>query len=253
MSKDYQPPFRSWLDKTHSRNAQGRSFTETLSPRCVIVCADNEGATTVVFIVQYLGRQPSTMIPRNQAAPTPEEQARSRRRSIQAATRAEILGEEGDFPEQITVHFRNLARRMPRWVYKQIATKDSDKEAGTDKRQTVYASVNLGKYHGFEEYFKNTRVDPTAPVYTDRADQAKYQAGKSPKIRYSCGILDEVLYLPADDPTPRKLIVYVGWPFEQSLAGMFFENLGLNTINLWPDTNPLDRAKSVRDIYMLNY
>ncbi|KAK5303845.1 hypothetical protein LTR99_004299 [Exophiala xenobiotica] len=226
MSKDYQPPFRSWLDKTHSRNAQGRSFTETLSLRSVIVCADNEGATTVVFIVQYLGLQPSTMIPRTQAAPTPEDQNKQGPGGdLQAATRAEILGEEGDFPEQIKVHFRNLAGRMPRWVYKQIATKDRDKEAGT--------SINLGKYHGFEEYFKNTRVDPTAPVYTDRADQAKYQA--------------------ADDPTPRKLIVYVGWPFEQSLAGMFFENLGLNTINLWPDTNPLDRAKSMRDIYMLNY
>jgi hypothetical protein len=28
---------------------------------------------------------------------------------LQAATRAEILGEEGDFPEQIKVYFRNLA------------------------------------------------------------------------------------------------------------------------------------------------
>jgi hypothetical protein len=44
-------------------------------------------------------------------------------------------------------------------------------------------TINSGKYHGFDEYFKNTRADPTAPVYTNRADQAKYQAEKSPKIR----------------------------------------------------------------------
>ncbi|KAK5343010.1 hypothetical protein LTR98_000638 [Exophiala xenobiotica] len=54
MSNEYQPRFHSWLDESHSRNAQGRSFTETLSPRCVIVCADNEGATTVADYVQFI-------------------------------------------------------------------------------------------------------------------------------------------------------------------------------------------------------
>jgi hypothetical protein len=54
MSNEYQPRFHSWLDETHSRNAQGRSFTETLSLRCVIVCADNEGAITVADYVQFI-------------------------------------------------------------------------------------------------------------------------------------------------------------------------------------------------------
>ncbi|KAK5279655.1 hypothetical protein LTR40_007485, partial [Exophiala xenobiotica] len=61
---------------------------------------------------------------------------------------------------------------MARWVYKEIAQRNRDKEAGINNRQTEYASINVGKYHVFEQYFKNTRVDLTAPVYTIRADQS---------------------------------------------------------------------------------
>ncbi|KAK7888111.1 hypothetical protein LTR67_008988 [Exophiala xenobiotica] len=60
---------------------------------------------------------------------------------------------------------------MARWVYKEVAQKNRDNEASINSRQTEYDSINVGKYHIFEQYFKNTRVDLTAPVYTSRADQ----------------------------------------------------------------------------------
>ncbi|KAK5468100.1 hypothetical protein LTS15_001074 [Exophiala xenobiotica] len=49
-----RPPFHSWLDKKHARDAQGHNFTEKLTPRCVIVCADNAGAITVSHFVQFV-------------------------------------------------------------------------------------------------------------------------------------------------------------------------------------------------------
>ncbi|KAJ9502222.1 hypothetical protein H2202_002287 [Exophiala xenobiotica] len=47
MSNEYQPRFHSWLDESHSRNAQGRSFTETLSPRCDVLIATSGSLSTI--------------------------------------------------------------------------------------------------------------------------------------------------------------------------------------------------------------
>jgi heme-degrading monooxygenase HmoA len=48
-------------------------------------------------------------------------------------------------------------RGMTRWVERQSVKKNREKEAGVQKCHEEYASINSGKYQGFE----NTRADPT--------------------------------------------------------------------------------------------
>ena len=100
-------------------------------------------------------------------------------------------------------------QRLSKWVDKEIAKKNREKEAGEDKREKEYSFINSSRFNGFDDFLKNTRVDPTAPAYMSRAEQTMYQAGQSPKLRYFCGVLDEVLFPEVEDNVPKNPICYV--------------------------------------------
>ena len=91
--------------------------------------------------------------------------------------------------------------RLAAWLNREaVATIDTTKRPD-------YSTMGDTPDHGFTAYFKASRLDPTAPVYSDRLECTEYLAGMSPKLRYSCGLLDECLFRTPDER--GKLLCYI--------------------------------------------